>query len=424
MIIKNVCLFLEALSIVICLHHLYGEKFRLDIATISFLSINMIIMTAINYFGLSKTYTMIIYPIIILYCGIRFGFQIKALAVNIVLCVILIGGVQLCTVFGLSVVKDIISLSDLRLLFTNCITTLVTVLILPVFKVERLSARIRDKGKILLTTFCICILMVLFLLVSYKELEVAALEPIILLFISFIFILLLSGQLNAYKIKAKEVETELKMQKLYANSFRGLIEDIRLRQHEFDNHISTIYSQHYKYHTYEELVDVQKEYCKIIAYENRFNRILSGGNSIIVGFLYVRLAEIDKRGINVSYQVKVKELEIGIPSYKIIEILGDLINNAVEALLVYENGKRLHVSVIELDNFYIEVMNESPYIDYRELGMFFSKNYSKKGENRGLGLYNVKLICEEYGLSISCQNIELDGSNWLSFRIWKERETI
>ena len=52
MIITNVCLLLEALSIVICLHHLYGEKFRLDIATVCYLSIDMISMAAVNYLGL------------------------------------------------------------------------------------------------------------------------------------------------------------------------------------------------------------------------------------------------------------------------------------------------------------------------------------------------------------------------------------
>ena len=67
MIITNVCLLLEALSIVICLHHLYGEKFRLDIATVCYLSIDMISMAAVNYLGLSKVYTMIIYPFLILF---------------------------------------------------------------------------------------------------------------------------------------------------------------------------------------------------------------------------------------------------------------------------------------------------------------------------------------------------------------------
>ena len=60
---------LEALSVLICLHHLYGQKFKLDIATTALLSVDMIIMTAINYYGLPRAYALIIYPIIMIYCG-------------------------------------------------------------------------------------------------------------------------------------------------------------------------------------------------------------------------------------------------------------------------------------------------------------------------------------------------------------------
>ena len=74
--IQRICLVLEALSIVICLHYLYGEKFKLDIKTTSFLAINMIMMTAINYYHMPKALTMFIYPVIVIYCGVRFGFEI------------------------------------------------------------------------------------------------------------------------------------------------------------------------------------------------------------------------------------------------------------------------------------------------------------------------------------------------------------
>ncbi len=37
--ITNVCLLLEMLSIVLCLHRLYGEKFRFDIVTVSFVCV-------------------------------------------------------------------------------------------------------------------------------------------------------------------------------------------------------------------------------------------------------------------------------------------------------------------------------------------------------------------------------------------------
>ena len=98
MVIINSCLLLEVLTIVICLHHLYGEKFKLDIVTVSFLSADMIIMTMINFFGMARIYTMIVYPVIILYCGIRFGFKLKKIVVNIVLCITLVGVIQM---FGL-----------------------------------------------------------------------------------------------------------------------------------------------------------------------------------------------------------------------------------------------------------------------------------------------------------------------------------
>ena len=135
MIVTNVCLLLEALSIVICLHHLYGEKFRLDIATVSFLSIDMIIMTAINYFGLPKTYTMVIYPVIILYCGVRFGFRIKSLVINIVLCVILVGGVQMAGALIIYYLNGTQNFSDAELLLVNCVVFIIILTVLPFFNV-------------------------------------------------------------------------------------------------------------------------------------------------------------------------------------------------------------------------------------------------------------------------------------------------
>ncbi|MDO4302408.1 MAG: GHKL domain-containing protein, partial [Bacillota bacterium] len=210
----------------------------------------------------------------------------------------------------------------------------------------------------------------------------------------------------------------------YSDSFRGLIDHIRLRQHEFDNHINTIYSQHYIHKNYEDLITAQKSYCDVIMKENRFNKLLSGGNPIIIGFLYGKFVEIEKLGVEVSYKVVGVEDELDVPVHKIVEILGDLINNGVEALLADKERNKLYVSVIGANGLYIEVRNESAHISYEEFDNFFAKDYSQKGENRGLGLYNVKQICDEYHMEISCDNKEVDGLNWLYFAIRKEKETI
>ena len=93
--VTNICLLLEALSIVFCLHCLYGEKFKLDIETTSFLAIYMIIMTALNYYESPKMYSLIIYPIIVLYCGIKFGFKLGEMIINVILCIIIVGITQM-----------------------------------------------------------------------------------------------------------------------------------------------------------------------------------------------------------------------------------------------------------------------------------------------------------------------------------------
>lgn len=422
MIIKNVCLLLEALSVVFCLHHLYGEKFRLDIATVSYLSIHMIFLTVMNYLGVS-IYSMIGYPILAVYCGVKFGFKWKEILSNMVLCVIFVGGLQMAMAFIFSHLWNTGLFADMKLLLMNCITTVIIIFLLPKCSIKKLTVYIRGKGEILLVTVCTCVVMVLFLLINYKSDGIVEVEPLILLFICIVFIFILSGQMNKYKIKAKEIETELRMQKLYADSFKGMIDNMRLRQHEFNNHIGLLHSMHMNYHTYEELVEAQEKYSNAVRKENPFYNLLKCGNSVIIGFLYGRFVEFDKAGIDISYQVSIQELEIGIPIHKIVEILGDLMNNAVEALLADGERKKLHVSIIENDGLYIEVRNESAYIPYKEIGNFFVKNYSRKGENRGLGLYNVKQICEEYGLVISCDNIDIDRSNWIIFAIRKEKET-
>ena len=212
------------------------------------------------------------------------------------------------------------------------------------------------------------------------------------MFVSIACIWVLAGELGKYKIKAKEVETELKMYELYAISFQGLVENIRLRQHEFDNHINTIYSQHYIYETYEELVEAQNAYCNVISKENQFNKLLKASNPIIAGFLYGKFMEIDKMGIEIDYRVKIGGLNIEVPVYKIVEILGDLLNNAIEAIEKTDGINKMYVSIVEDVRFEIEVRNESQFINYNEIENFFTKGYSKKGENRGLGLYIFNII--------------------------------
>lgn len=422
MIITNICFLVEALSILICLHYLFDEKLRLDIITVCFLSADMIILTIINYQRMERIHTMIIYPIIFIYCGCRFGFHIKKIIVNIIISIIVIGVTQMVLTFFVCYIFNMHKIEDIGLIVVAFIEFLLILIVTHSGKMKRLSIFLQNKERMLIISIGASIVLTLIWLISYKKIRLMEAYQAILLFSAIGFVLILSGQLVKYKVKAKEIETELKIHKIYSDSFEALIDNIRLRQHEFDNHINTIYSQHLFCNTFEELVDAQKSYCKLIIKENHFNKLLSRDNPVIRGFLYGKFIEIDEMGIEISYQISVKKLDVGVPIYKLIELLGDLINNAVEALQLDKKRNKLHIEILETDMFYIEVRNESPYISYDILGDFFNKGYSKKGEGRGLGLYNTKQICKEYGLEISCNNKNIDGSNWLVFVAQKGKE--
>lgn len=422
--ITNICLLLEALSIVICLHHLYGEKFKLDIATVSLLTIYMIVMTGINYYNLPQIYTMIIYPVVAIYCGVKFGFKLKTLIINNILYMAIVSGIQLAVlvVYG-HAFGNVNSFENIELLVVNCITFLLVLVILPKCKLEVVSLYLQDKEKIYFASLIICIAITVICLFEYKTINKVELHQSLLLFVSLSLICILIVQLSRYKIKAKEAEIELRMHQLYADSFNNLINDIRSRQHEFDNHINTIYSQHYMYNTYEDLVNAQKKYYEAVAKDNRYNKLLTAGNPVLIGFLYGQFMEIERHNIEVSYKVTIEEFNVGVPIYKIVEILSNLIKNAIEALEISKMEKRLYVSVIEIEGeFEIEVGNVSRYITYDEIGMFFKKEYSEKGANRGFGLYNVKNICSEYMLNLYCDNKTIDNCNWLYFLVNNKKE--
>ena len=328
------------------------------------------------------------------------------------------------------VLFDLLSINILKfendeLFLANCSVLLVEILIISKLKINRLSVYLQDKERSLTIFFVFCIVLTGFGFVNFKVLNGLKVYQYFVLFVGVTLFCILAGQLGKYKIKSKEIETELKMDRLYADSFNNLIEDIRLRQHEFDNHISAIYSLHYTCDSYEKLVKAQNEYSQAVIKGNRYNKLLKVGNPLIIGFLYGKFVEAEKKQVVVTYQISISDLKVGVPVYKLVEILGNLIKNALEAMENQNSSKGLHVGVLENEGiFEIEIRNKSVFIEYEKLEKFFKKGFSKKGNSRGLGLYNVKKICNDYSLNILCENKLLDGENWVSFTITNKKEAI
>lgn len=407
----------EALSIVFCMHYLYDERFCFDYKTISYIIMDVALMSVIQLFHLERSWSLLIYPIIVFYCGWKFGFNFKTIFVNIILDIAMLCCIQATIMVLFNILFNIDRVGILESIYVNIVVFVVTICGLRKCNLKKLSDVLQSNEKIIITSLIIVIISTFLFIIYYKQKASFNELYYIVLGISIILVVIVAIDIGKHKIKVREAEAELRLHRLYEASFKNLIDDICAKQHEFDNHINAIYSQHFTCKTYDELVDAQKKYCKEILNENHFNKLLSKGNPVILSFLYSKFLDMEKRGIDVKYKVNIGELDCNVPIYKMVELIGNLINNAIDAVEINQKKKVYIMMVEEKENICIEVSNPNEKVDYKKINDFFKKGYSEKGESRGYGLYNVRKICEEYGIAIMHDNTDKEGINWLKFRL-------
>lgn len=410
---------LEALAVILCLHALYGKKFVFDKYTAVFIVSDCVLMISIWVFKWSQIVSMVVYVMILIYCLLEFGKDIKSLFVNLILLVIIIPSMQIFVSMVFSIIHILYSANQsLRVSAVNFIVFLLMGLLYKKINMHRISLFLQRKETLIAITFVLEIGVIVTLLLNSKNFNGVFPKNYIIMFIFLIFIAILCLNAMLYKAKYKEKKSELDAYKTYSLVFEELIMDIRIKQHEFDNHVNALCNLHYVCNDYDELVREQSQYAKDVINDNKFNKLLSSGNPVLSGFLYGRLRSMENMGIDVTYKLCVKELPSKVPAYIIIELIGNLLNNAAEALQKGSYLKKLYIECVnEERHISIIVRNTSEYITYKEIEKFFERGYSSKGEKRGLGLYHVKEVCDKYNIDILCENRQIDELNWITFEL-------
>ncbi|MDE6688154.1 MAG: hypothetical protein K2K17_12640, partial [Lachnospiraceae bacterium] len=88
------CLF-EILSILMCLSLLYGEKFCLDKLSVGLILFDVTFcMVLAVYHPLNESLTVLVYPVIVVYCGLKYGWKWKPIFVNNILYIFIVGSLQ------------------------------------------------------------------------------------------------------------------------------------------------------------------------------------------------------------------------------------------------------------------------------------------------------------------------------------------
>lgn len=180
---------------------------------------------------------------------------------------------------------------------------------------------------------------------------------------------------------------------------------LRAQTHEFMNklHIISGLIELERYEDVEAYIsDTQKNHQQEIGQLN-----LSIKNPIMLGFLIGKINEGNEKHIHVvlTEQSYIPDLTLGNEGYAFLQVLGNLIDNAMEAITdnQQENGRVLiELTYDESMKLLIAtVANNGPEISDHIRPYIFNENISSKGRSNGYGLYICKGIVDSQGGSIT-----------------------
>lgn len=390
--------FVEILTIIICLHYLYGKKLALDKGTCLFIVFYLSTCQMILKYDLPRIASLCMYPVLGGYCFWKFRSTFRKSVINIVMCLILVSAFQLLFIFPVIVRID--ELRDFVIFMVNVLTLITVVLLQRKVNLKVFSDFIYKQKFVCDISFGIIFSIILAALIQFKlEYTIGIFTYIMLIFFIGMYIAFYLGYMKLQNA-IREKDESLCLHKKYEQSYEELIRDIRIKQHDFNNHITAIYGQIYTCDSLDELVDAQKSYCEKLVSDTQLYKLLRFKDTVISGFLYQKLCDIEKREIKLKCDVKTDNFKVSMPETVLVEILGILIDNAVEEAEKTDE-KEIVVSVEETEKgIQVSVENSSRPIAETELSSMFDLGSSTKGERRGIGLFKVKKYCLEYGAQI------------------------
>lgn len=419
--VSQIIYILEILAILSCIHCIYGAPIHIERKTvITFLTLYTC-MNLANKHQIAVEYTVVMYIGLAVYCVKRFKRGFRENTINYVLFMIVLTLVEfICGVLISLVIREKVLV---KTLISTILTAGLSSVVLPKLELSKVANWALKKNVIFYLSLVYISLFVGAMISQFKLLGNLTLERYVLGVPIIIFLLLCSRQWAKYQSYYEDKERELHAHVENSEKYTEFIKKIRMRQHDINNHITAILALHYTKTNYEDLVRAQREYCNRIMAENKFNALLSLGDNVLIGFLYEKFENIQKKGIEIICKVSVREYNPNIPDYYLIEAMGILLDNAVEAVMQNDLPQKMQVIIQEKEAGYVYIVRNPFYhVKYDQIQQWFEFEHSTKGHDRGMGLHHLRSICLEWDCGIGCNNIEYQNINWIEFVIETGRE--
>lgn len=418
--VARISILLEIMAVIVCVHCLYKRKVKFDISTIALYLSCVILFELENIYGIGFYCTVMAYLLTMIYCIKRYGDSILGAGFSLFLVIILMSIMQFFFIMIIAIFVNVDGAT--RGLYTNILVLGNCILVLPRSNIYGLRAYVKKRNSflVLLAIFPLFVVSC----IQFQERRFGRIHLLLFVFAvpMLAFFLLLMGKWLKEQEDKCTLEKELQVTKSMQEKYDDLFKIVRMRQHEFKNHLAAILAAHYTYKSYDKLVKAQKEYCDELMEENKYNDLLLLGNSVLIGFLHEKFREIEENGVEVRFTIRGILNECSIPVHHLVEMTGILLDNAFQAVENNDSGRIVQFDFLEdKEVCFLKISNPYVHVSCDEIEAWFRMGKSTKGKGRGVGLYRVRSLCQEEGCNISVRNAETDGINWIEFVLIVEK---
>ena len=177
---------------------------------------------------------------------------------------------------------------------------------------------------------------------------------------------------------------------------------LRAQRHDFLNHVQVVYSLLEMDEASEAADYLEKVYDELKSVSKVMRTKVTAFNAL----LQVKSAACEERGIHLDMDIRSTLEGLPVPAWEICCIIGNLMDNAMDALQDEADG-RITLRVREdLKGFTFTIANNGDPIPASIRENIFEPGVSTKGEGRGMGLSIVRNTLGEFGGQIVLEDGE------------------
>ena len=356
------------------------------------------------------------YLFVLLYVKIGYQMSWKESLIIVILSLVMGGLIELLCLFPFLFIFDGIWTDSVLKFFAalgSVVLCFVLVKKLPIWYFRKWCAK-KEVWYIAVVIFSLVLIMTK--IIDYNMTLELELADYIYIVVGLLIVWFLSFRLMRYHYQEK-------LKKKYFRAFESVIDQIRSRQHKFQNHLDAIYSLHNIYDEYEVLVEEQKKYLRKLTDYEMPAEVLILQNPILIAHVYEKITEAQEAGLRIRMKLTCGLEDCEVDDIHMVEVLGTLLDNAIQDMKETGQTEFLIFEVKREDGITIWVANPHEELKNQEMRQMFERGYSTKGENRGIGLHHVKNLVQKYKMELLVENRILEDRNYICFSVMIGRST-